>query len=90
MHVSPFMGMEQNYRVVASEPGSRLALRITNLADGRAVHEAALSLSRVELSRRSMTRATLAYPAAGLTTLARIYSHAVRLRLKGLRPVPHP
>ena len=90
MHVSPFMGMEQSYRVVASEPGSRLALRITNLEDGRAVHEAALSLRRVELSRRSMTRAMLAYPAAGLTTLARIYSHAVRLRLKGLRPVPHP
>ena len=44
MHVSPFMGMEQSYRVVASEPGSRLALRITNLEDGRAVHEAALSL----------------------------------------------
>ena len=35
MHVSPFMGMEQSYRVVASEPGSRLALRITNLEDGR-------------------------------------------------------
>jgi DUF1365 family protein len=90
MHVSPFMGMEQSYRVVASEPGSRLALRITNLEDGRAMHEAVLSLRRVELSRRSMTRAMLAYPAAGLTTLARIYSHAVRLRLKGLRPLPHP
>jgi DUF1365 family protein len=90
MHVSPFMGMDQRYRVVASEPASRLALRITSLEDGRAVHEAALSLRRTELDRRSMTRAMLAYPAAGLTTLARIYGHAARLRFKGLRPVPHP
>jgi DUF1365 family protein len=90
MHVSPFMGMEQSYRVVATEPGSRLALRITNLEGGRAIHEAALSLRRVELSRRSMSRAMLAYPVAGLTTLARIYAHAARLRFKGLRPLPHP
>ena len=90
MHVSPFMGMDQSYRLVASEPGSTLALRITNVEGGRPVHEAALSLRRVELNRRSMTRATFAYPAAGLTTLARIYAHAARLRLKGLRPVPHP
>jgi len=90
MHVSPFMGLDQGYRVVASEPDGHLRLRITNVEDGRAVHEAVLSLRRTELDRRSMTRATLAYPAAGLTTLARIYTHAARLRLKGLRPVPHP
>ena len=75
-------------RLASRARGSRCGSR--TVEEGRAVHEAALSLQRVELSRRSMTRAMLAYPAAGLTTLARIYSHAARLRLKGLRPVPHP
>ena len=54
------------------------------------MHEAALALRRVELTRRSMTSAMLSYPAAGLVTLARIYSHAARLRLKGLQPVAAP
>ena len=94
MHVSPFMGMEQSYRVVASEPGSRLALRIREIVRGRprrARGGAVPSLRRVELSPRSMTRATLAYPAAGLTRRSpRSIPMPVRLRLKGLRPVPHP
>jgi DUF1365 family protein len=90
LHVSPFMGMDQSYRVVAGAPGERLVLRITNLERRRAVHEAALSLRRVELTRRAMTRATVAYPAAGLATLGRIYANAARLRFKGLRPLAHP
>ena len=90
MHVSPFMAMEQSYRVQAGEPGERLTVRIANVEGGRTMHEAALALHRVELNRHSMTRAVLSYPAAGLVTLARIYSHAVRLRLKGLQPVAHP
>ena len=90
MHVSPFMGMQQSYRIAAGEPGDHLTLRIANTERGRTVHEAALGLRRVELTRRSMTSAMLSYPAAGLVTLARIYSHAARLRLKGLEPVPHP
>jgi DUF1365 family protein len=90
MHVSPFMAMEQSYRVQAGEPGERLTVRVANDEAGRTVHEATLALQRVELTRRSMTRATLSYPAAGLVTLARIYSHGARLRLKGLQPVAHP
>ncbi len=89
LHVSPFMGVEQSYRIVAGEPGERLVLRIENSDGGRPVHHAAMSLERTELTRASMSRAIAAYPAAGLVTLARIYGHAARLRLKGLTVVPH-
>ena len=65
MHVSPFMGMAQRYRVAAGVPEERLTVRITNVEGGRTMHEAALALRRVELTRGSMTKATLSYPAAG-------------------------
>ena len=65
MHVSPFMAMEQSYRVQAGEPGERLdgANRERRGRPHRPRGDA--GAHRVELSRRSMTRAMLSYPAAG-------------------------
>ena len=75
---------------VASQPGSRLALRISQpRGRPRRARGGAQLCTGSSSAAESMTRATLAYPAAGLATLARIYANAARLRLKGLRPVPH-
>ena len=62
-HVSPFMPMDQSYRFVLDEPGSRLGLRIENRdASGERVFEAGLAMRRVELGGWSMARALLRYP----------------------------
>ena len=86
LHVSPFNPMEQTYTLRAEEPGESLTVSIANDEDGERIHDAGLTLRRRELTRSEMTRVLLAYPPATLATLARIYAHGLRLKLKG---VPH-
>ena len=90
MHVSPFMPMDQAYEWTAGVPGERLDVEIANVEAGERVFEARLALERRPLERGPMTRALLRYPPQALATLARIYWNAARLRLRGLRPLPHP
>ncbi len=90
MHVSPFLPMDQTYRWTATAPGARLGVTIAACQGGVEVFEASISLRRRELSRGEMTRAILTRPPAALSTLARIYAHAVRLKLKGAPYHPNP
>jgi uncharacterized protein len=92
LHVSPFMGMDQEYVWRASVPGPTLAVHIESVEHGRRVFDATLSLTRAELTCRSLARATARYPAATLRVLGLIYAHAVVLKVKGIpwhqRPDP--
>jgi hypothetical protein len=93
LHVSPLMGMEQTYRFSASEPGETLSVHIESrprAAEGGRTFDATLDLRRRELSRPLMARLLARYPAHSLQVVARIYAQALRLRLKGARPFPHP
>lgn len=90
LHVSPFMPMDQEYSFSASVPGDRLAVTIENQHAGQREFVASLMLERVELTAAAVRRISLRYPAATLRTLILIYSHALALRLSGVRPYPHP
>ena len=90
MHVSPFMGMDQTYRAFASTPGPELRVAIESLHEGEPVFAATLSLTRSELTRRSMRRLSWRHPPSGIRTLALIYGHALGLRLAGARVFAHP
>jgi DUF1365 family protein len=90
LHVSPFMPMEQVYEWSSDEPDERLGVRIANRERGELVFEASLALRRRELSPRAMTTVPAAHPPQVLAAIARIYGHAVRLRIKGARFHPHP
>jgi DUF1365 family protein len=90
MHVSPFMEMEQRYRVRASVPGSTLSVHIGSSQSGKTVFSATLSLRREELSRASLARMTRRYPFGSARVLALIYAHALGLKLAGARVHPHP
>jgi len=66
-------------------------------ADGRTdaegagpVFDATLSLRRRELSGRELARALARYPFLTLRIVARIYGHALSLRLRGAHYFPHP
>ncbi len=52
--------------------------------------DATLSLRRRELSRPLMLGLLARYPAASLQVVAKIYTQAARLKLKGARYYPHP
>jgi DUF1365 family protein len=86
LHVSPFMGMEHQYDWRVADPGDSLSVHIESRRDGERAFDATLSLRRRELTRRNLARC------AGTTvrTVALIYAHALRLKLKGARVHPHP
>jgi uncharacterized protein len=89
-HVSPFMAMDHHYAWRVVEPDERLLVHIDSLRDGRRAFDATLTLRRRELDRRMLSRLLWRYPAATLVAGARIYAHALRLKLKGAPYFPHP
>ena len=94
LHVSPLMGMEHTYEWRVSEPAERLSVHIeshrADADDAGAVFDATLSLRRRELSGQEQARALARYPFLTMRILARIYGHALSLRLRGARYFPHP
>jgi hypothetical protein len=90
LHGSPFMPMNQSYMLEASVPGRDLRVRVRSSEGGRRVFEAALTLRRRELSAAATRRVLLRHPPQSLATLARIYAHAMRLRIAGAPVHPRP
>jgi DUF1365 family protein len=90
MHVSPFMGMDHQYRVRASAPGRTLSIHIASSHAERTVFDATVSLRRRELTRASLAHTTVRYPFATVRVLALIYGHALGLKLAGAPIHPHP
>jgi DUF1365 family protein len=91
LHVSPLMGMNHTYDWRLSEPSERLSVHIESLGDdGKRAFDATLSLCRSELTPRTLRHALARYPALTMRITARIYTHALRLRLRGASYHPHP
>ena len=91
LHVSPLMGMNHTYDWRLSEPSERLSVHIESLGgDGKRVFDATLSLCRSELTPRALRHVLTRYPALTIRLTARIYAHALRLRLRGATYHPHP
>lgn len=85
MHVSPFNPLEQTYEWEIGEPGERLGISIRNHdPDGEdATFEAGLTMTRHEPTPAALRALLFRYPPATITTIGRIYAHALRLKLKG-------
>jgi DUF1365 family protein len=90
MHVSPLMGMDHEYDWRVLEPGRDLIVHIDSLRAGRKVFDATLTLQRRELDAGALRCVLGRYPATTLVGVARIYSQALRLRLKGAPWFPKP
>jgi DUF1365 family protein len=85
-HVSPFLGMDSDYRLRAGAPGERLQLHVDSTSGGRPQFDATLSLRRRELGPAPLFR----YPLQSVRVVAGIYAQALRLKLKGAPYHPHP
>ena len=90
LHVSPFMAMDQRYTWRATRPGATLSVHIASTEHGAPAFDATLSLRRTLLTRRSLARVCLRYPAATLRVLALIYGHAAVLWARRVPVHPHP
>jgi DUF1365 family protein len=90
LHVSPLMGMDHVYDWRVSEPGERLSVHIESTRAGERVFDATLALRRREMNASEMSRVLARYPLLTLRLTGRIYTHALRLKLRGATYHPHP
>lgn len=91
LHVSPLMGMDHSYDWRLSEPGERLSVHIESTREGgERAFDATLSLRRREMTPGRLSGVLVRYPALTLRLTARIYAHALRLRLRGASYHAHP
>jgi DUF1365 family protein len=91
LHVSPLMDMNHVYDWRLTEPSEQLSVHIeSRRPGGESVFDATLSLRRREMTPRAMRRALARYPLLTARITARIYTHALRLKLSGATYFPHP
>jgi uncharacterized protein len=91
LHVSPLLGMDHTYDWRLTVPAEQLLVHIDSSGpDGKSVFDATLTLNRRELTPSAMRVALLRYPFLTARILARIYTHALRLKLRGAHYFPHP
>jgi DUF1365 family protein len=91
LHVSPLMGMDHVYDWRLTEPSERLSVHIeSQRPDGEGVFDATLSLSRREMTPQALRRVLVRYPLLTARITARIYTNALRLKLRGATYFPHP
>ena len=77
MHVSPFLGMDQDYTIHANVPGKHLTVHIENTRDGERVFDATLALERREINGPNLARALARHPVASLAVLRKKAGRAV-------------
>ena len=94
MHVSPFLGMDQDYVLgcdaPGQRPGDRLVVRLASIESGEKVFEATLALRRREATRRELGRLLWSYPLLTLRVSTAIQRQAFDLWRKGAPYHPHP
>lgn len=77
------------HRETANEVDNRRPSR-SRRSNAPKTFDATLNLRRRELSRGTLARMLVRYPAMSLQVVAKIYAQSLRLKLKGARYYPHP
>ena len=89
-HVSPFMGMRQEYEWTFTPPSDRLISECLTYEGQRPIFSSTLTLNRRDWSRRELHRVVARFPWVTLKVIAAIHWQALRLMAKGVPVVSHP
>lgn len=89
-HVSPFMGMRQNYVWSFNNPAGRLHVCMRSFEQGRPLFTAGLRLKARPITQAGLNRMLLGYPLMTARVIGAIYWQALRLWLKQTPFHAHP
>jgi hypothetical protein len=89
-HVSPFLPMDMHYDWRFREPGSELNIHMNSYHNEEKYFDATLTLTRREISSRSLNRMLIEYPFVTVKIITMIYWQALRLFAKHVPFYPHP
>lgn len=89
-HVSPFMGMDQDYDWRFTTPGRRLGVHMENFESAQRLFDATMALRRRSINSLNLMRVLVAYPFMTLRIIGAIHYQALKLYLKRCPFVPHP
>lgn len=90
LHVSPFLEMDYTYSIHANAPGEDLHLSVANRRGEDTHFVADLRLERLPATNAVLRTVVRRWPAMAVSVTAHIYLQALRMRLRGFRPFPHP
>ena len=90
LHVSPFHGMQQRYRWSSTVPDESLAIKLTNIEDGKRVFHASLTLTRLPITRLTGLSLLARFPFETAKVTAGIYWQALVLFLRRVPIFAHP
>ena len=90
LHVSPFWGMDHDYRWVFSAPEEKLFINMKNYKGGSRVFDATLNLNRSSFSKISLFKQISRFPFITLVIVLRIHLNAFILWLRRAPFFIHP
>ena len=88
-HVSPFLPMDMEYRMLFSIPDRQLGIKMQNFQDGERKFDVSVLFDRVPITVWSLNWILIRYPLMTVQVFAGIYWQALKLYLRGVPVFSH-